>query len=39
MDSKNLSRIEVLLSKSTIDEYITHDEFDSVNNVLKQYEI
>ena len=32
-----LDTIEVLFSKSLIDSYISHDEFDSVNNVLRQY--
>ena len=32
-----LNIIEVLISKSLIDSYISHDEFVSVNNVLKEY--
>ena len=32
-----LDTIEVLFSKSLIDSYISHDEFDSVNNVLREY--
>ena len=29
--------IEVLISKALIDSYISHDEFVSVNNVLREY--
>ena len=32
-----LGPIEILISKSLIDSYIDHDEFFSVNNVLKDY--
>ena len=33
-----LNTIEVLISKSfLIDSYISHDEFVSVNNVLREY--
>ena len=32
-----LDTIEVLFSKSLIDSYISHDEFESVNNVLREY--
>ena len=32
-----LSTIEVLISKSFIDSYISHGEFVSVNNVLREY--
>ena len=32
-----LDATEVLISKSLIDSYINHDEFVSVNNVLKEY--
>ena len=32
-----LSTIEVLILKSVIDSYISHDEFVSVNNVLREY--
>ena len=32
-----LNAIEVLISKSLIDSYISHEEFVSVNNVLKEY--
>ena len=32
-----LSSIEVLISKALIDSYISHDEFVSVNNVLREY--
>ena len=33
----NLSTIEVLISKAWIDSNIGHDEFDSVNDVLREY--
>ena len=32
-----LNTIEVLNSKALIDSYISHDEFVSVNNVLRKY--
>ena len=32
-----LNIIEVLISQSLIDLYISHDEFVSVNNVLRKY--
>ena len=32
-----LNTIEVPISKALIDSYISHDEFVSVNNVLKEY--
>ena len=32
-----LNTIEVLISKALIDSYISHDEFISVNNVLREY--
>ena len=32
-----LNIIEVLISKALIDSYITHDEFVSVNNLLREY--
>ena len=32
-----LNTIEVLISKALIDSYITHDEFVSVNNLLREY--
>ena len=32
-----LDTIEVLFYKSLIDSYISHDEFESVNNVLREY--
>ena len=32
-----LNTIEVLISKALIDLYISHDEFVSVNNVLREY--
>ena len=33
-----LSTIEVLIRKTLIDSYITHDEFLSVNNMLKEHD-
>ena len=32
-----LNTIEVLISKSVIDSYISHDEFVSINKVLREY--
>ena len=32
-----LDTIEVIISKDLIDSYINHDEFDSVNNLLREY--
>ena len=32
-----LNSIEVLISKASIDSYISHDEFVSINNLLTQY--
>ena len=32
-----LNTIEVLISKTLIDSYISHDEFVSVNDVLTEY--
>ena len=32
-----LNTIEVLISKSLADSYVSHDEFVSVNNVLREY--
>ena len=32
-----LNTIEVLISKALIDSYISHDDFVSVNNVLREY--
>ena len=34
----NLNTIEVLISKALIDSNISHDEFLTVNNVLKDYD-
>ena len=33
-----LKRTEVLISKALIDSNISHDEFISINKVLKEYE-
>ena len=35
---RKLNNIEVLLSKDLINSYISHDEFISVKNVLKEYD-
>ena len=35
---KKLNMIEVFISKNSIDSCISHDELDSVNNVLRKYE-
>ena len=32
-----LNNIEVLISKASINSYISHDEFSSVNNALRKY--
>ena len=32
-----LNSIEILISKALIDSVISHDEFVSINNVLKEY--
>ena len=32
-----LNTLDVLISKALIDSYISHDEFVSVNNVLREY--
>ena len=32
-----LNTNEVLISKALIDSYISHDEFASLNNVLREY--
>ena len=32
-----LNTTEVLISKTLIDSYISHDQFFSVNNVLREY--
>ena len=37
LGKNKLDVIEVLISKALIDSYINHDEFVSVNNVLKVY--
>ena len=34
----NLNTNEVLLSKALINSYINHDQFISVNNVLRKYD-
>ena len=37
LGKSNLHTIEVLISKFLIDSYISHNEFVSVNKVLKEY--
>ena len=36
LEKPKLNTIEVLISKSLIDSYISHDKFVSVNNVLRK---
>ena len=38
MVKSKLNRLEVLISKSLINSNTSHDEFDSINNVLAEYE-
>ena len=37
LGKNKLNTIEVLISKTLIDSYVSHDEFISVNNVLREY--
>ena len=37
LEKDKLSNIEVLIYKTLIDSYISHDEFVSVNNVSREY--
>ena len=37
LEKDKLNTIEVLISQFLIDSYISHDEFVSVNDVLKEY--
>ena len=37
LGKNKLNNIEVLISKALTDSYISHDEFVSVNNVLREY--
>ena len=37
LENDKLNAIEVLIFKSLIDPYISHDEFLSINNVLREY--
>ena len=37
LGKSKLDAVEVLTSKSLIDSYISHDEFVSVNNMLRKY--
>ena len=39
LGKNKLNNIEVLISKALTDSYISHDEFASVNNVLREYKI
>ena len=36
-ENTKLNTIQVLISKALIDSYIDHDEFISVNNMLREY--
>ena len=38
LSKSKLNRIEVLISKPQINSNISHNEFASINNVLKEYE-
>ena len=38
LGKNKLDTIEVLISKAFVDSYISHDEFVSVNNVLREYD-
>ena len=37
LGKSKLNTIEIVISKALIDSYISHDEFVSVNNVLREY--
>ena len=37
LGKNKLNAIEVLISKALTDSYISHDEFVSVNNMLREY--
>ena len=37
LGNNKLNTIEALISKALIDSYISHDEFVSVNNVLREH--
>ena len=37
LGKNKLNTIEVLISTALIDSYISHDEFVSINNVLREY--
>ena len=37
LGTDKLSTIEDLIFKSLVDSYISHDEFVSINNVLREY--
>ena len=37
LGKEKLNTIKFLISKSLIDSYISHDEFVSINNVLREY--
>ena len=37
LEKDKSNTIEVLISKSLIDSYISHDEFASINNVLREF--
>ena len=37
LEKHKSNTIEVLIPKASIDSYISHDEFFSVNNLLREY--
>ena len=37
LEKSKLNSIKVLISKALIDSVISHDEFDLINNALKEY--
>ena len=37
LQQDKLTAIDVLISKALINSYISHDEFVSINNVLREY--
>ena len=37
LQQDKLTAIDVLISKALINSYISHDEFASINNVLREY--
>ena len=37
LEKDNLISVKVLISEALVDSYISHDEFISINNVLREY--